>query len=93
MSFVLRAVNVRVHSVSVGFIVLPLAIEDVSVHVPELALPVCFVVLPFALVARSVGPDLDAAAVTNLASPLTFVNRPVLKTIFISILKRQVSVS
>jgi hypothetical protein len=69
---------------------LPLSVEDVAVHVPELPLSMGFVVLPVSFVASSVRPDLNAKAMPHIALPLSLVNCSVLKPKLFAILQGQV---
>lgn len=84
--FILGAVYVGVYPVTVGLIILPFSVKDISVHVPELALAVGLVVFPRSLIARAIWPHLDPAAMANRALPLALVHRSVLEAILISVL-------
>jgi hypothetical protein len=69
----------NVHSVSVGFIVLPLTLEDVSVDVPEFTLATSFIETPISFVTSPIRPDLNSIAVLHVTEPLPFINGPILK--------------
>jgi hypothetical protein len=72
-----------VNTVSVSLVILPLAIEYITVYVPELSLSMSLIVLPLTLVAGTIGPDLDTTAVSNRSAPLSFVDRTIFEFIFI----------
>lgn len=69
----------HVSTVSIGFIVFPVAVVDVAIRVPELALTVCFIILPFAFVASAIGPDLGAGAVAGAVFEVAAVDCTVFK--------------
>ena len=93
MTFVLRAIYVCIDTVPVSLVVLPLSVEDVTIYVPELALPMSFVVYPLPLVACAIWPDLDPVTMTNSSLPLALVYRSVLKLVLLSELKRLVLIN
>lgn len=76
LAFVLGAVHVDVDSLSVRFVIHPVAFVYVSVNVSELAEPVSPIVLPVSFVTGAIGPDLLSIAITEAAHPLTRVLRP-----------------
>ena len=63
-----------VGTVSVGFIVTPLAFVDVSVSMNKFSKAVSLVSLPLSLVLGAVGPHLMPVAVLHPVEPLTGVN-------------------
>jgi len=67
---------------AVCFVLIPFAVENVAVSVPENSPALCLVQLPLALVLGPIGPDLNAKAVAHLAEPLTLVHSPILEGVF-----------
>lgn len=61
------------HSVSIGFVVLPLSFVVVSICMDELALSFCFVILPLSLVNSSIWPFLPSRSVSQVSQPLAFI--------------------
>ena len=88
VSFILRAVNVEIGAVAVGFVTTPFTIEDVSIYMVKDAPSVSLVVLPIAFVAGAIRPSLFAETVTEPSEPLTLVNCSVFKCVlaFLSML-------
>ena len=81
LTFVLGAICVIVGAKSVGFIILPLTVEDISINVVENTLAVSFVVKPLTFVAGSIWPGLHAETMAEPAFPLTIVNCSVFKRV------------
>ena len=75
VSFIAGAVHVRVHTVTIGLVVDPVALVDITIDVSELAEAVSPVVLPIALVAGTILPDLLPVAITEPANPLSGILR------------------
>jgi hypothetical protein len=71
----------HVNTESVGLVVGPLSIVDISVDVHELSLTVGMVLSPLARVLGTVRPMLLTLAVTEASLPLTVVNSTTLETI------------
>jgi hypothetical protein len=87
VAFILSSIDVGIYSVPVGLIVLPLTVKDVTVDMPELPLTMSLVVDPFAFIACTVWPHLDAVAVAHVSLPLAFIDGPILEPVLLSILK------
>jgi len=68
-----------INSISIGFIILPLAFEHITINVPELAFSTSFVMFPISLIASSIWPYLDSVTVLHITKPLTLVNSTVLE--------------
>lgn len=62
-----------VDTVSIGFVVDPLSIVDVSVYMDELSFAVSSVVLPLALVLSTIWPLLDTVAVSESSNPFSII--------------------
>lgn len=56
LSLIFCTIHMNVNTLSIGFVIPPLPLVDVSVYVPELAMAACFVILPLALVTSPVRP-------------------------------------
>ena len=85
-------VHVDIDTIAVGLVIVPLALEDVAVNVPELALAACFVEPPIPLVPGTIRPDLHTIAMLHIAEPLPLVHSPVLKDDFTFILELMLTV-
>ena len=55
-----------VDAISVSFVILPVAIVDISVSVDQSALSIRFIVDPVALIHGAVGPYLGSATLSDL---------------------------
>lgn len=64
-----------------GLIVVPLAIEDVAIHVIENASSMRLIILPIAFVASAIRPSLLSKAVPETPKPLAAVYGSVLKSV------------
>jgi hypothetical protein len=71
----------HVNTESVGLVVSPLPIVDISVDVHELSLAVSMVLSPLARVLGTVRPMLLTLAVTETSLPLTVVDSTTLETV------------
>ena len=84
----------RVGTITISFVVDPLALVDIAICVVELTLPIGLSIAPLAVVARAVQPFLLSMAVAHSIQPFTFVNsatiqvygRPKLPHIFCEVL-------
>ena len=72
---VLGAIQMAIGAVAMCFIILPVAIIDVSIRMYQSSFPVRFIIGPVAFVEGAVGPDLDALALSDLslAQPFSLV--------------------
>ena len=50
---------------AVGFVILPLALVDIAISVPEFTRSVGLVLAPFSLILCTIGPDLDTRSVSH----------------------------
>lgn len=66
-----------VHSMPMGFVVLPLALVDIAINVLEPPFSLSLVVLPITIILGTVWPYLLTSAVPLLTRPLTFVDSKV----------------
>ena len=66
-------IRMRIHSLTVCFVIDPFAFVNVSVGVVQLALPVGLAVTPLTLVSAPIEPLLLAKAVTHPVHPLALV--------------------
>jgi len=73
VSFIARAIYVRVDAITIGLVIDPIAFVDISINVSEFALAMCPVILPVAFIEGSVGPGLLSMAVSESALPFSFV--------------------
>ena len=87
VTLIFRAIDMGVDAITVRFIVLPLAIEDIPINMPELAFAMSFIILPFAFIASAIRPHLDTATVPHVTSPLPVIYCTILKPVLLSILK------
>ena len=85
LTFVSCAVLVNIHTVAVGLVVEPLALEDIAIDVPELALAARLIEAPVALILGAVLPDLHTIAVLQVAEPLAHVSRAIFEMNFWSL--------
>ena len=74
MALVLCPVDVSVTTEPIGLVVSPLAFVAVSINMSELALSVCFVVLPLPNVLSSIWPVLLSIPVSHCTFPLTYID-------------------
>ena len=63
----------NVDSLSVSFIIHPVALIDISIDMSELSESMGSIVFPISFIAGSVGPDLLSVAVSEATDPLTSV--------------------
>jgi hypothetical protein len=89
---VLSAIGVLVGSSSIGFIVDPLALIDVSVHMREQSPTLGSILLPISIVFCSIWPALDTLAVSEAAPPLANVDRSRLEAVGLSFLSLLVGI-
>lgn len=68
-----------VDTVTIGFVVLPLAFVNVTVSVPKLSTAICFVKTPLAFVLRSVWPDLNSWPVSLAVKKIPSVDGSIFK--------------
>ena len=64
----------RVGTITISFVVDPLALVDIAICVVKLTLPIGFSIAPLAVVARAVQPFLLSMAVAHSIKPFTFVD-------------------
>jgi hypothetical protein len=69
----------NVDSVSVGLIILPLPLKDVSIDMPEFTLATSLIETPISFVTSAIGPNLNSVTVLHVPEPLPFINGPILK--------------
>ncbi len=81
-----------IDTIAVGFVIVPLALEDVAVNVPELALAAGLVEPPIPLIPGTIRPDLDTIAMLHVAQPLPLVDSSVLEDDFTFILQLMLTV-
>ena len=72
-------IRMRIHSLTVCFVIDPFAFVNVSVGVVQFALPVGLAVTPLPLVSAPIEPLLLAKAVTHPVHPLALVQSPALQ--------------
>ena len=72
-------IRMRIHSLTVCFVIDPFAFVNVSVGVVQFALPVGLAVTPLTLVSAPIEPLLLAKAVTHPVHPLALVQSPALQ--------------
>ena len=77
----------NVNSVPVGFVILPLSLENVSIYVPELSISTSFVKSPVTLVFGAILPDLHTKSVLQVTKPLTCIDCSIFELYFRSFLK------
>lgn len=87
LAFIACAILMDVDSIPVGLIIKPLALEDVAVHVPELAVTTGFIEAPVAFVLSTVFPDLHAISVLHVTQPLSGVSGTILEMDFSALLE------
>ena len=92
VTFVPGPVHVDVDTIAVGLIIVPLALEDIAINVPELALAACLVKPPVPLVPGTIRPDLHTIAMLHIAEPLSLVHSTVLENDFTLILQLMLTV-
>ena len=73
-SYVLGAVGMSIGTITVSFVVDPLALVDIAICVVELTLPIGLPISPLAVVTRAVQPFLFSMAVAHSIKPFTFVD-------------------
>ena len=83
-SLVLGAIHMGISSKAMRFVLTPLAIKNVSVSMPEDTPTVCFAIYPAALILSPIWPDLDPVSMSELATPLSFINSTILKSVLLS---------
>ena len=81
------SVHVDINTIAVGLVIIPLALKDVAINVPELALAACLVEPPIPFVAGTIRPDLHTIAMLHVAKPLPLVHSSVLEDDFALILQ------
>ena len=68
-----------VGTMSVSFIVDPLALIDISIGVDEFTVTIGFIILPITFVSGSVGPNLGSCSISLILEPLPAVGGTVLQ--------------
>jgi hypothetical protein len=76
-----------IHSISVGFIILPFTFKDVPVYMPEFSLSMSFVLSPKTLIPRTIRPNLSTFSVPHIIFPVSFVDCSVGKLMFFLVFK------
>lgn len=65
-AFVFRAVNMCILAISIGHIILKLALINVTFGMPESTLALRFVEIPLSFVVSAIGPVLDSVTMSKL---------------------------
>lgn len=66
LALVIGSVSVAVAASALGLVVKPFSFVNIAVSMIKFTLAVSFILTPLALVAGTIGPDLNAVAVTHL---------------------------
>lgn len=69
------SIQMCVNTISIGFVILPFAIVDITVSVDQATLACGSTIFPIALILTAIGPDLSASALSGGSScePLTSI--------------------
>ncbi len=66
VTFISGAIYMSVNSLAVCFIIFPLSFINIAISVNKPTSAVCFIVFPITFVARTIKPDLDAFAISDV---------------------------
>jgi hypothetical protein len=89
VTLIFGSIDMSVDTITVCFVILPLAVKYVSVYMPEFPLAVSLVIDPLAFVPGTIWPDLDTDTVTYCTLPLTLIDGTILEFVFISLFERE----
>ena len=87
LTLVAGAILMNIDTVAVGLVIKPFALEDVAVHVPELAVAASLIEAPMSFIFGTILPDLHAVAVLHVTEPLASVSRSILEVNFTALLE------
>ena len=79
LSFVSRAILMNVDSVTVGFVVKPFSLKDITVYMPKLSVSACLVEPPVTFILGAILPNLLAVPMLHVSEPLSNVSSTVFK--------------
>jgi hypothetical protein len=81
---------VYINTIAIRLVVLPLALKNVAINVPELSFAARLVVPPVSFIASSIWPHLNTVTMLHVAKPLTLVDGSILKYDFALLLELEV---
>ena len=83
VALILSTIDMRIDTITVGFVFLPFAFVYVTICMPEFALSIGLVSAPISFILGSIGPDLDTWAVAHTILKIAFVHGTVFKNEFL----------